>query len=537
MFKNKIFKLDVSRKRFLAVLLLVAIIPFNFVPPKIDYAFSNEAYLTELALPAVVLVYSRVDYYGLFYIPWDTGPEEFTVSGYVGSMGSGFFVNPNGYLVTNGHVVFCFESKNYKEDSYTKNWIVQDAVSALVKWYSSKYSWSFTQDELQIILNYNLDYGQIKEISRSTYIILGEAVGDVIEAKRGISATVVNADPFLGRDLAILKAELSNTPSIMIEDSDKVKISDTVYAFGYPGVVTLHPVLSSSTLLAPSVTQGVISGKRLNLLDIPVIQHSAPTTHGNSGGPLLNDQGKVIGVNNMGSLSELGLEVAGFNFAVVSNVLRNFLKENGVENSVGETHTQFQKGLAFYYAKMYASAKKQFDTVVALFPYHWRAKQLSQECQLSISRGEKANSTISIEASPLSVKVGKEAITINGSLQHTSEMPLPIEILWPATQITLEYTAPDGKSITHTVLCSKDGKFTDTFTPEVSGKWSVKALWHGSEDHNGATSSALTFTATEPSLIETLIDTGLIYLIPVALAVVLVAIFLLKRGKASVEHT
>lgn len=329
-----------------------------------------------------------------------------------------------------------------------------------------------------------------------------------------------------------MKVELSNTPSLLIEDSDKVKIGDTVYAFGYPGVVTFSPMLSPNTLLAPSVTQGIVSAKRLTLFDIQSFQHSASITYGNSGGPLVNEQGKVIGVNNMGSIAELGIEASGFNFAIASNVLRDFLRENGVENSVGETNTQYEKGLAFYYAKMYVSAKKQFDAVATMFPYHWRAKQLSQESQLLISRGEKADSAISIEVKPLTVKVRKETVTINGTLRQTSEMPIPVVITWPATQITLEYTKPDGSTITRTMVSSSDGKFIDTLTPDASGQWSVKASWQGSEDHKGATSNILTFTVTEPTLIEMLTETGLIYVIPAVVAVaIIVVILFMKRSR------
>jgi len=519
-----------KRATFLAY---AAVLMSSLLPLKGSGAYSQAAYVTEQALPAVVLVYSRIDYSGTFYIPWTWGPEAFTFTRYVSSMGSGFFVNPNGYLVTNGHVVFCFMSKNFKDDSITKNYIIQDAVYALLSWYQQQYGITFSQTDVQITLDYNTRYGQIEELYRSTYVILGEAQGDVIEAKRGISATVVNADPFLGRDLAILKVELSNTPSLLIGDSDKVRTGDTVYAFGYPGVVAFHPQLSVNTLLAPSVTQGIVSGKRLTQQDISAIQHSASTTHGNSGGPLLDENGKVIGVNNMGSITELGLEVAGFNFAVASNVLRDFLRENGVGNSVGDTTSHFQKGLAFYYAKMYASAKKEFDIVTTLFPYQWRATQLSQECQASISNGEKASSSITASVSPESVKVKKESITVSGYIMHASEMPIGVNFSWPTSQVTIQYTRPDGYTINHAVLISTEGAFTDTFVPDVAGQWSIKASWQGDDDHAGATSSVLTLTVTEPTVIEIMTETGIIYLIPVALVAVVAVILMKRKSKAA----
>ncbi|MEM3641999.1 MAG: S1C family serine protease, partial [Candidatus Bathyarchaeia archaeon] len=285
--------------------------------PVFAAGFSEASYVANKALPAVVLVYSVLEYSARVYIPWHTGAEEYIVSDYIASMGSGFFVNPNGYIVTNGHVVFCFESANYKDDIYTKRDILASATILLIDYVQNQLGISFTQDEIQIILNYNLQNGRVADSHRSVYVILGEATGNIIEIRAGYAASVVAASPFLGRDLAILKVELTNTPALLIlESQDEVSVGDKVYALGYPGVATFHPLLSDKTVLDPSFTDGVVSAKRLTSEDVAAIQHSAATTHGNSGGPLVNGEGKVVGVNNMGSINELGLEVAGFNFAV-----------------------------------------------------------------------------------------------------------------------------------------------------------------------------------------------------------------------------
>jgi len=499
-------------------------------PLRAGYSVTSASYVMEQALPSMVLVYSMVDYEGTFYVPWPSGTEAYTVTHHIAAMGSGFFVDPNGYLVTSGHVVFCFSQQDYAEDPHTKDYIILDASATLVEEYQEEYG--TTQEDVQIIFEYNLHRAEIRHISRSTYVILGEAEGDVIEAKTGLSATVVNADPFLGRDLAILKVELSNTPSLPIGNSDDLEIGDEVYALGYPGVVTFVPQLSSATALTPYVTQGIVSAKRLTQQGTFAIQHSASTNHGYCGGPLLDGDGYVVGVNDVGGISELGLEAANFNYAVASNVLRDFLGENNVTNTVGNATVQYRKGLAYYFAKMYDSAKEQFDAAAALFPYNSRAGQLSQECQSAISRGERAEGSVALSAVPLTVKARSEAITVNGALQHASEMPMAFELSWPATQVTVQYIRPDGSSVTHTVTNSDDGAFTDTYTPDAAGQWSVKASWEGDEDHEGAVSDALAFTVTEPSLIEMLTNTGIIYAIPVA-AVAIVAIFVMRKRNAA----
>jgi len=59
-------------------------------------------------------------------------------------MGSGFFVNPNGYIITNGHVVFCYKSSNYKDDAVTKSYIIQDATTLLIEYAQQQCGITFT---------------------------------------------------------------------------------------------------------------------------------------------------------------------------------------------------------------------------------------------------------------------------------------------------------------------------------------------------------------------------------------------------------
>jgi len=108
-----------------------------------------------------------------------------------------------------------------------------------------------------------------------------------------------------------------------------------------------------------------------------------------SGGPGLNDKGEVIGVCSMGVLRE-GIEVAGFNFLIESNVASSILDEANVKskNIQGPVDEAFIQGLQYFYEKHYSAAKEKFSVCTGLFDYHWRAQALIKSCNSAIARGE-----------------------------------------------------------------------------------------------------------------------------------------------------
>ncbi len=85
-------------------------------------------------------------------------------------------------------------------------------------------------------------------------------------------------------DLVILRIEAKNLPVLPVGNSDAVRPGDAVLAIGHP------------LGLEDTVSNGLVSAVRHVHDDLDVLQVSAPIAPGSSGGPLLNDQGEVIGV-------------------------------------------------------------------------------------------------------------------------------------------------------------------------------------------------------------------------------------------------
>jgi hypothetical protein len=88
------------------------------------------------------------------------------------------------------------------------------------------------------------------------------------------------------RDFAVLSIKAVGLPTLRIGDSDTVEVGDQVVAIGNPQGLEL------------TFTSGIVGSVRMDpSKGYRFIQHQAPISHGSSGGPLLNMQGEVIGIN------------------------------------------------------------------------------------------------------------------------------------------------------------------------------------------------------------------------------------------------
>jgi S1-C subfamily serine protease len=129
-------------------------------------------------------------------------------------------------------------------------------------------------------------------------------------------ATVVGTDA--STDLAVLRVDVSSralTP-LMLADSDRVTVGDAVVAIGNP-----FGLDRTATAGIVSALQRLVTAPNGQTID-HVIQTDAPINSGNSGGPLLNAAGEVVGVNSQISSPNGGGNV-GIGFAVPSNTVRD----------------------------------------------------------------------------------------------------------------------------------------------------------------------------------------------------------------------
>ncbi len=126
------------------------------------------------------------------------------------------------------------------------------------------------------------------------------------------TARAIGADP--ETDLAVLKIETSNLPVIPIGNSAEIKVGDVVLAIGYPYQI------------GQTVTQGIISATGRNQLGQNTfedfIQTDAAINRGNSGGALIDSQGRLIGIN--AAIDDMA---EGIGFAIPINLARKVMTQ------------------------------------------------------------------------------------------------------------------------------------------------------------------------------------------------------------------
>ena len=226
-----------------------------------DTDYPDFTYAAESAVEAVVYVevtvqsrqqYQSIDPFFRFFFGDEYGyPQSREQKG----SGSGVIIRPDGYIVTNNHV-----------------------VSGATK--------------ISVTLNNNQQY----------------------------DATVIGTDP--ATDVAIIKVEADNLPTIPMGDSDALRLGEWVLAIGSPLGVQLRS----------TITAGIVSAKGRSMPDYSgefkiesFIQTDAAVNPGNSGGALVNKKGELVGINTA-IVSQTG-SYSGYSFAVPVNIVKRVVED------------------------------------------------------------------------------------------------------------------------------------------------------------------------------------------------------------------
>jgi hypothetical protein len=173
------------------------------------------------------------------------------------------------------------------------------------------------------------------------------------------SAKLVASSP--GKDLALLQLTEDGRLIPASFFSGIVGDSSDVFAIGYPANVDIALEQSEEDVLRPSPpvkTRGSISAGRTSK-SVESVLHTAPIAPGNSGGPLVDACGRVVGINSFGAVAEGG--GAEFYFAISVRELVTFLEAQGVTLSSANGECRSVADLTLAEAEREAAARARVE--------------------------------------------------------------------------------------------------------------------------------------------------------------------------------
>lgn len=114
-----------------------------------------------------------------------------------------------------------------------------------------------------------------------------------------VPCRILYADPQV--DLAIIQAEapIPGVGTLPLRSAKEIKTGDDVYALGFPAIADELADSNHYTVDDITVTDGIVS-RRLQIGGVDYMAHTAKINHGNSGGPLIDTAGNVVGINTLG---------------------------------------------------------------------------------------------------------------------------------------------------------------------------------------------------------------------------------------------
>lgn len=334
--------------------------------------------------------------------------------------GTGFFVTQDGYLATNGHVVtnpqetaLIFGVTNGSLDpllvdyfhayflSQTSLSVDQAMVETKVQEaHQSKetlYQMAGVVNELLKQKTASLEASQ-----NEYYVQLGNTPLQMIDSKIKTSSDVVSAtfvaadyqipDPVLGfssSDVALLKIDGTGYPALPLGQADEISVGSNILVVGFPGITMggQNLLLDTSAGAEPTFTKGVISAfKQAKGDKKELIQTDASINHGNSGGPAVSAEGKVVGIATYGLVPEEGS--GNYNFLRSVADLQDLMKKNNLSADIGETFPLWQSGLENYWFSYLKPAKNDFEKVASLYQGHPTVSKYLSETNSKIDTPE-----------------------------------------------------------------------------------------------------------------------------------------------------
>lgn len=308
-------------------------------------------------------------------------------------------------------------------------------------------------------------------ISEDGYIVTNNHVVDgankievKLTDKRVVEAKIIGRDP--NTDLALIKINEKGLPFVRFGDSDEVRIGEWVLAVGYP--LGLESTVTAGIVSATGRSTGIIARELqqrqyqqrgyqqseepiLNTAVESFIQTDAVINKGNSGGPLVNAHGELIGINS-NIMTPTGT-YAGYGFAIPVNIVKkiadDFIKFGTVKRGL----------IGISFRELDPAVAKEFETTETSGLYV-------------------AETVPGGAAEAAGIKKGDVITKLDGRvIQSSADLQERIYRLRPGDKVKLAYKR-DGKERDVTVTLKEDTRSTESSRADSEAKQSATEIYN-----------------------------------------------------------
>jgi hypothetical protein len=242
-------------------------------------------------------------------------------------------------------------------------------------------------DEIRQILAaklaaYYTRHGRVSAVSRTRQVLLGNAGPDDDFQKKAVPATVVMGDSADSgtpssssheADVALISIEQSPLPTVKLGNATELAAGQEIFVVGYPALGVDELFGERTTALGPTLTSGVVTGRKTLDSGVSTIQTDAALPDGTTGGPIYNRNGEVVGVATADSETDR-------QFGLPIEVAKSRMQRAGIKTLSSDLDTAFDAGLDAYWHGDCETATEQMQTVLDMYPGHPSAQLYIDDC-------------------------------------------------------------------------------------------------------------------------------------------------------------
>jgi S1-C subfamily serine protease len=329
------------------------------------------------AKPAVVMIAVKIGAEAT--VRCGSGATSTVRPGAIGELGSGSIIHPDGWIVTNGHVVQPYQEG--ADGSFAAE-LAENAVAMACAGELDGLPGPARSQRIRALANTPENRGGLA-VERSLEVRLSNGKAYPAVVKFYSPPAYVVAGNERGRDVAILKIEDKELPVVrMARHSTDLHLGQALFVIGFPGVVVSHELLSRTTQYEPSITVGRVSGFKRDIGGQRVIQTDAAIIQGNSGGPVFDDRGQVIGAATFTSLQGEQV-VQGFNFLIPVETIHEAAAKAGVTPKGDSMFTRlWNHGVDLYIRDLHYRAYRNMSAANKIHPGFPDVERVREDCDI-----------------------------------------------------------------------------------------------------------------------------------------------------------